>query len=217
MSRSILYGSGRRRPLAEGLTALDRYDERCRRRAARSGSPCLPGELTLDRATDPEHLLETLRRLAAEGGQAAGRDRIRPADLGPREAASIARGLSAVLRRGAYKPAGRRRVHIPKVGRPGTRAISIPTLADRLVSAALHGLLEPTFDRTFLPGSHGFRRGRGTWGLLVALERAAARSGTYTLAVDDVGSAFDSVPIASAMEGLREHLCDPGLLALIGR
>ena len=172
-------------------------------------------ELTLDHASDPEYLLETYGRLAARGGPAAGPDGIRPADLGPREAAEVARDLSAVIRRGGYRPAGRRRVQIPKVGRPGHRTIAVPTLADRLVSSALHGLLDPVVDRSFLPGSYGFRRGRGTWDLLADLGRTMARVGLYTLAVDDVGSAFDLVPIAAAMEGFREHVSDPGLLALI--
>jgi retron-type reverse transcriptase len=56
-----------------------------------------------------------------------------------------------------WRPLPARRVLIPKPGSNEQRALSIPTVRDRVVQAALKIVLEPIFEADFLPCSFGFR------------------------------------------------------------
>ena len=66
------------------------------------------------------------------------------------------------LRSGSYKPLPVRRILIPKRGKPGqSRPLGVPTVADRVVQAAILHLLEPIFEAGFYPCSYGFRPKKG--------------------------------------------------------
>jgi RNA-directed DNA polymerase len=70
--------------------------------------------------------------------------------------------LEAELKAGAFRPSAARRVFIPKPGRDERRPLSIPTVRDRVVQAAVKIVLEPVFEADFLPCSFGFRPRRTT-------------------------------------------------------
>src|SRR3982751_3395239 len=57
--------------------------------------------------------------------------------------------LATELREGSYRPSPARRVSIPKPGTAEWRALSIPTVADRIVQAATKIVLEPGFEADF--------------------------------------------------------------------
>ena len=59
--------------------------------------------------------------------------------------------LEAELKVGAYRPLPARRVLIPKLGADERRPLSIPSVRDRVVQAALKLVLEPIFEADFLP------------------------------------------------------------------
>lgn len=66
--------------------------------------------------------------------------------------------LRAQLKSGAFRPLPVREKTIPKPGRSGkVRRLGIPTVADRVVQAALKLVLEPIFEADFKPVSYGFR------------------------------------------------------------
>ena len=65
--------------------------------------------------------------------------------------------LEAELKAGAYRPLPARRVFIPKPGSDERRPLSIPSVRDRIVQAAVKIVLEPIFEADFLPCSFGFR------------------------------------------------------------
>ena len=67
--------------------------------------------------------------------------------------------LQADLLAGTYQPGGIRRVFIPKTG-GGQRGLGIPDVIDRIVQEAVGQVLEPLWEPTFHPSSHGFRPGR---------------------------------------------------------
>lgn len=70
------------------------------------------------------------------------------------------------MRSGANRPKPSRRKLIPKPGKPGKfRPLGIPTVADRVVQAAIKNILEPIFDAQFWHVSYGFRSGRGRMAL----------------------------------------------------
>ncbi|HXI40029.1 MAG TPA: reverse transcriptase domain-containing protein [Bryobacteraceae bacterium] len=64
--------------------------------------------------------------------------------------------LAEQLRQKRYRPMPVRRVYIPKPdGRQ--RPLGIPTVADRIVQAAVKIVIEPIFEAGFADFSHGFR------------------------------------------------------------
>ncbi len=206
------YGSLRaadRRPPTP--TAEGRYLERRRRREAEAGGA---GPPTLGAVADHEALIAAYRGLEAKGGPSPGPDGVEFHNLGRREVAILAREAAKAIRRGDYRPGPTRKVAIPKGG-GSTRILSVGNIADRVVGAALAAALTPTFERTFSARSHGFRPGRGTWGLLADLEATLASEPSTILAIDDVKRAFDNVPIAYLLEAISEHVHDSGLLRLV--
>ena len=68
-------------------------------------------------------------------------------------------GLRADLLAGTYQPGQIRRAYIPKPG-GGERGLGIPDVVDRVVCEAVRQVLEPLWEPTFHPSSHGFRPGR---------------------------------------------------------
>jgi RNA-directed DNA polymerase len=66
--------------------------------------------------------------------------------------------LRAQLKTGTLRPLPVRQRMTPKPGGLGKlRKLGIPTIADRVVQAALKLVLEPIFEADFLPVSYGFR------------------------------------------------------------
>ena len=58
--------------------------------------------------------------------------------------------LAAELREGRYRPLPARRVFIPKPGTCEQRPLSIPSVRDRIVQAAVKIVLEPIFEADML-------------------------------------------------------------------
>ena len=73
------------------------------------------------------------------------------------------------LRDDGYRPSAARRVFIPKPGTSERRPLSIPTVRDRVVQAAVKIVLEPIFEADMLPCSFGFRPKRGAHDALQVL------------------------------------------------
>ena len=88
---------------------------------------------------------------------AAGIDRTTLADVEQYGVDRLLDELVTDLRSGRYRPSPARRVFIPKPGSAERRPLSIPTVRDRVVQAALKLVLEPVFEADMLPCSFGFR------------------------------------------------------------
>ena len=166
----------------------------------------------MDKVYAPRTLWAAWKRVAANRG-AAGVDRISV----ERFKAHVQRYLTELeqsLRDGSYQPAAVRRVHIPK-GK-GTRPLGIPTVKDRIVQTALKLVLEPIFEKEFLPTSYGFRPGRGCKDALRDVNRWL-RDG-YTWVVDaDLQSYFDSIPHSALITRVKDKVSDGRVLQLIER
>jgi len=123
--------------------------------------------------------------------------------------------LQADLLAGTYRPGAIRRAYIPKAG-GGQRGLGIPDVVDRVVCEAVRQVLEPLWEPTFHPSSHGFRPGR-------SCHTAIAEAGQhleegYEWVVDlDLEKFFDLVCRQRLTAKLAERVSDRRLLVLIGR
>jgi RNA-directed DNA polymerase len=122
--------------------------------------------------------------------------------------------LEAELKAGAYHPLPARRVLIPKPGTDERRPLSIPSVRDRVVQAAVKIVLEPVFEADFLPCSFGFRPKRAAHdGLQVLLDESFR--GSQWMVETDVADCFGSIPHSGLMTTVEERISDRRLLALL--
>lgn len=123
--------------------------------------------------------------------------------------------LSANLLSGTYEPGNIRRVWIPKAG-GGQRGLGIPDVIDRMVQEAVRLVLEPLYEPTFHPNSHGFRPGRSCH---TAIEQAREylEDGCDWVVDFDLENFFNQVNHQRLMSRLAQRVEDKRLLVLIGR
>ena len=118
------------------------------------------------------------------------------------------------LKDGKWRPVAARRVFIPKPGSTERRPLSIPTVRDRIVQAALKIVLEPIFEADFLPCSFGFRPKRAAHDALqVLLDESFA--GQLWVVETDIANCFEAIPHAELMQAVEERVCDQAVLKLL--
>ena len=93
-------------------------------------------------------------------------------------------------------------------------ALTVPTVRDRTVQAALRNVIEPIFEREFVQHSYGFRPGRGCKDALREVDRLLKQG--YVHVVDaDLRSYFDTIPHDLLVELVKERVADGQVLELI--
>jgi len=123
--------------------------------------------------------------------------------------------LAGALEDGSYRPLAARRVLIPKPGSSEQRPLSIPTVADRVVQAAVKIVLEPIFEADMLDCSFGFRPRRAAHdGLQVVVDEAW--KGRRWVVETDIADCFSAIPHSGLMSAVEERICDRKVLALLG-
>jgi RNA-directed DNA polymerase len=166
---------------------------------------------------DKVYALPTLwvawQRVAANHG-AAGIDRM-SIECFEANADRYLEELAQVLRKGSYHPEPVRRVYIPK-GKGKSRPLGIATVKDRIVQAAVKLVLEPIFEKEFLPVSFGFRPQRSCKDALRVVDQALKAG--YTWVVDaDLQSYFDTIPKQPLLALVKEKVSDCKVLELLQR
>ena len=144
----------------------------------------------MDKVAASRTLEAAWKRVAANKG-AAGVDGISITRFKAR-ASHYLRELEKELREGRYQPLPARRVHIPK-GPGKTRPLGISAVKDRTVQTAIRMVVEPIFEREFLPSNDGFRPGRGCKEALREVEQWLKRGATWVVDAD-LESYVDSIP-----------------------
>jgi group II intron reverse transcriptase/maturase len=137
--------------------------------------------------------------------------------LGQVEQYGVARLLGELadeLKAGAYRPLPTRRVFIPKPGSSEQRPLSIPTVRDRVVQAAVKIVLEPVFEAQFLPCSFGFRPKRSAHDALQVLIDESGRGRRWVVETD-IANCFTAIPHEKLMQAVQERVCDQGVLRLL--
>lgn len=145
---------------------------------------------------------------------AAGIDKITLAEVEQYGVSRLLDELISDLKDGRWRPVPARRVFIPKPGTTERRPLSIPTVADRIVQAALKIVLEPIFEADFLPCSFGFRPRRGAHDALQVLLDESFRGQRWVVETD-IANCFEAIPHEKLMQAVEERVCDQAVLKLL--
>lgn len=165
----------------------------------------------IDKVYRPSTLQAAWQQVKANKG-AAGIDRQSIEGFAAHELVYLSE-LAKDLEQGKYRPQAVRRVDIPKAGGK-TRPLGIPTVKDRIVQTAVKRVIEPIFEREFLPMSHGFRPGKGCKDALRKVDGYLKEG--YTHVVDaDLQGYFDNIPHDLLTKRIEAHISDGRLLDLL--
>lgn len=165
----------------------------------------------IDKVYRPSTLQAAWQQVKANKG-AAGVDRQSIEGFAAHELVYLSE-LAKDLEQGKYRPQAVRRVEIPKAGGK-TRPLGIPTVKDRIVQTAVKRVIEPIFERKFLPMSYGFRPGKGCKDALREVDGYLKEG--YTHVVDaDLQGYFDNIPHDLLTKRIEVHISDGRLLDLL--
>jgi group II intron reverse transcriptase/maturase len=145
---------------------------------------------------------------------AAGIDHITLADVEEYGIDLLLDELAADLKARRYRPLPARRVFIPKPGSSQQRPLSIPTVRDRVVQAALRIVLEPIFEADMLDCSFGFRPRRSAHDALQVLIDESWRGRRWVVETD-IANCFEAIPHSGLMQAIQERVCDRAVLSLV--
>jgi len=124
-------------------------------------------------------------------------------------------GLRTSIKEDTFRPLPVRERKIPKPGGSGkVRKLGIPTIADRVVQAALKLVLEPIFEADFLPVSYGFRPMRRAHDAIAEIHMFGSRGYRWVLDAD-IEACFDSIDHTALMDRVRRRVKDKRVLALV--
>ena len=166
---------------------------------------------------DPATLIVAFDRVAGNrGARTPGVDGLRVVDVEENVGVSgFLDDLRAALKDGSFRPLPVRERKIPKPGGSGkVRSLGIPTVADRVVQAALKLVLEPIFETDFLPVSYGFRPKRRAHDAIAEIHHFGTRGYRWVLDAD-IEACFDSISHSALMDRVRARVKDKRVLALV--
>jgi len=166
---------------------------------------------------DPEFLAEAWMRVAGnDGAQTPGIDQATVAGIENRTGAgAFLDGIRGLLKSGGFRPVPVRQVMIPKASGK-LRALGIPTVADRVVQAALKLVLEPIFEADFQPCSYGFRPGRRAHDAIAEIHHLASGTRDYHWVLEaDIRACFDQIDHGALMARVRARIKDKRVCALV--
>jgi len=166
---------------------------------------------------DPATLIVAFDRVAGnQGARSAGVDGLTVADVEQQIGEpGFLDDLRARLKAGTFWPLPVRERKIPKPGGSGkVRRLGIPTIADRVVQAALKLVLEPIFETGFAPVSYGFRPKRRAQDAIAEIHHFGSKGYRWVLDAD-IEACFDSVDHVALMDRVRHRIKDKRVLALV--
>jgi RNA-directed DNA polymerase len=166
---------------------------------------------------DPATLFVAFDRVAGNtGSRTPGVDGLTVADVEERIGMpGFLDDLGAQLRQGAFRPQPVRDRKIPKPGGSGKlRKLGIPTVADRVVQAALKLVLEPIFEADFVPVFYGFRPMRRAHDAIAEIHQYGTHGYRWVLDAD-IEACFDSIDHVALMDRVRRRVKDKRVVGLV--
>lgn len=166
---------------------------------------------------DPATLIVAFDRVAGNtGARTAGIDGITVADVDEQIGRpGFLDDLRVQLKTGTFRPLPVRERKIPKPGGSGkVRRLGIPTVADRVIQAALKLVLEPIFEAGFEPVSYGFRPMRRAHDAIAEIHHYGTHGYRWVLDAD-IEACFDSIDHAALMDRVRMRVKDKRVLLLV--
>jgi len=166
---------------------------------------------------DPATLIVAFDRVAGNtGSRTAGVDGLRVADVEVQIGTpGFLDDLRTQLKQGTFRPLPVRERKIPKPGGSGKlRKLGIPTVADRVVQAALKLVLEPIFEADFEPVSYGFRPMRRAQDAIAEIHLYGTQGYRWVLDAD-IEACFDNIDHTALMDRVRVRVKDKRVLALV--
>jgi RNA-directed DNA polymerase len=166
---------------------------------------------------DPATLIVAFDRVAGNrGARSAGVDGLTVADVEEQMGApGFLDDLRSQLKAGTFRPLPVRERTIPKPGGSGkVRRLGIPTVAHRVVQAALKLVLEPIFEAGFVPVSYGFRPRRRAQDAIAEIHLFGSRGYRWVLDAD-IQACFDEIDHIALMDRVRVRIKDKRVLALV--
>jgi group II intron reverse transcriptase/maturase len=145
---------------------------------------------------------------------AAGIDRLTLAAVEDYGVARLLDELAAELEERRYRPLPARRVFIPKPGSGEQRPLSIPSVRDRIVQAAVRIVLEPIFEADMLDCSFGFRPKRSAHDALQVLIDESWKGRRWVVETD-IANCFEAIPHSGLLQAIEERVCDRAVLSLL--
>jgi RNA-directed DNA polymerase len=118
------------------------------------------------------------------------------------------------IRRGTYQPKPARITEIPKED-GSTRPLAISCFEDKLVQLAVSDILNNIYEPLFLPGSFGFRAGKGCHDALKALNQATFKNWNGAVVEIDIRKYFNTIPHQELMLILCNKIADKRFMRLI--
>ncbi len=123
--------------------------------------------------------------------------------------------LRSSIKSGEFWPQPVRERKIPKPGGSGkVRRLGIPTVADRVVQAALKLVLEPIFEADFEPVSYGFRPERRAHDAIAEIHLFGTQGYRWVLDAD-IEACFDRIDHTALMGRVRARIKDKRVLRLV--
>ncbi|MDN5732485.1 MAG: group II intron reverse transcriptase/maturase [Yaniella sp.] len=166
---------------------------------------------------DPTTLYVAWQRVATNrGARSAGSDGLTATMIAEEIGVSrILNELREQLKTGTFRAQPVRERKIPKPGGSGKlRRLGIPTIADRVVQAAVKMVLEPIFEADFLPVSYGFRPKRRAHDAIAEIHMFGTHGYRWVLDAD-IEACFDRIDHTALMGRVRARIKDKRVLRLV--
>jgi RNA-directed DNA polymerase len=164
---------------------------------------------------DPAFLVTAFERVRGnKGARTAGIDPVTVAEVESQFGVlAFLDKIRAELKARTFRPVPVREVMIPKASGK-MRSLGIPTVADRVVQAALKLVLEPIFEADFLPCSYGFRPKRRAQDAVTEIHHFTSRGYEWVLEAD-IQACFDEIDHVALMGRVRTRIGDKKTLGLV--
>ena len=146
---------------------------------------------------------------------AGGLDHVTVTDY-ERELDQDLKALSKELWKGTYAPEPYKRISVPKLdGKGEKRSLSLPVIRDKIAQQAVRQVIEPLFEKIFLPCSYAYRHGKGPGRAYRKIHHFLRMEKRRWVALADFDNFFDSLDQDILMNEVHKRVDDFNILRLV--